>query len=33
MTINLMPRNCLSYRTLAEACLAELGKELEIRFA
>ena len=33
MTINLTPRKCLGYRSPVEAFLAELGRDVEIRFA
>jgi IS30 family transposase len=33
MTINLTPRKCLAYRSPVEAFLAELGRNVEIRFA
>ncbi len=33
MTLNLTPRKCLDYRSPVEAFLAELGKEVQIRFS
>jgi IS30 family transposase len=33
MTINLTPRKCLGYRSPVEAFLADLGKDVQIRFA
>ena len=33
MTINLTPRKCLGYKTPVEAFLAELGKDVQIRFS
>jgi IS30 family transposase len=32
-TANLTPRKCLGYKTPFQALLAELGKNVEIRFA
>lgn len=32
MTLNLTPRNCLGFKSPVEASLAELGKEVDIRF-
>jgi hypothetical protein len=32
MTLNLTPRKCLGFRSPVEAFLAELGKDLDIRF-
>jgi IS30 family transposase len=32
MTLNLTPRKCLQFRSPAEALLAELGNDIEIRF-
>lgn len=32
LTVNLMPRKCLRHRSLVEAFLAELGKDLKICF-
>ena len=32
MTLNLTPRKCLGFRSPIEAFLAELGKQVEIRF-
>jgi IS30 family transposase len=31
--MNLTPRKCLGYRTPFQALLAELGKDVKIRFA
>lgn len=33
MTINLIPRKCLGYRSPVEAILSELGRDVQIRFA
>ena len=33
LTMNLTPRKCLGYRTPFQALLAELGKDVQIRFA
>jgi IS30 family transposase len=33
LTMNLTPRKCLGYRTPFQALLAELGKDVKIRFA
>ncbi len=32
-TANLTPRKCLSYKTPFQAMLADLGKDVKIRFA
>ena len=32
-TLNLTPRKCLGYRTPFQAMLADLGKDVQIRFA
>ncbi len=32
-TANLTPRKCLGYKTLFQAMLADLGKDVKIRFA
>lgn len=32
MTLNLTPRKCLGFRSPVEAFLAELGKNVDIRF-
>ena len=32
MSLNLTPRKCLGYNTPIEAFLAELGKDIQIRF-
>ena len=32
MTLNLTPRKCLEFRSPLEAFLAELGKQIDIRF-
>ena len=33
ITANLTPRKCLAYKTPFQAILAELGKDVKIRFA
>jgi len=33
LTANLTPRKCLAYKTPFQAILAELGKDIQIRFA
>jgi transposase, IS30 family len=33
MTLNSTPRKCLAFKTPIEAMLAELGKDVQIRFA
>jgi len=32
MTLNLTPRKCLGFKSSVEAFLAELGKDVRIRF-
>ena len=32
MTLNFTPRKCLGFRSPVEAFLAELGKDIDIRF-
>jgi len=33
LTANLTPRKCLGFKTPSQAILAELGKDVKIRFA
>lgn len=33
MTLNLTPRKCLGYRSPVKTFLAELGRDVQIRFA